>query len=88
MFEPLAIAGKPCFAGCSKRSRGDECDKSTSGDVLTSTLERGDRAQGSLWVFFSGLQRDSISGVNDTIAENRRLQTAAVFQRAKNAGDM
>src|SRR5918992_5533265 len=41
--------------GCSKRSRGEAREKSTSGGVFTDTLERGGRAQRSRWAFFNSL---------------------------------
>src|SRR5688572_26772174 len=41
--------------GCSKRSRYEAREKSTSGGVFTDTLERGDRAQRSRWAFFNSL---------------------------------
>jgi hypothetical protein len=41
--------------GCSKRSRCEAREKSTSGGVFTDTLKRGDRAQRSRWAFFNSL---------------------------------
>src|ERR1043165_5128892 len=46
---------KTLIPGCSKRSRCEARAKSTSGGVLTDTLERGDRAQRSRWAFFNSL---------------------------------
>src|SRR5438874_10926556 len=46
---------KTLIPGCSKRSRCEAREKSTSGGVFTDTLERGDRAQRSRWAFFNSL---------------------------------
>ena len=46
---------KKPLAGCSKRSRGEAREKSTSGGVLTVRCSEAIERQRSIWVFFSSL---------------------------------
>jgi hypothetical protein len=48
------VLKKP-LAGCSKRSRGEAREKSTSGGVLTVRRSEAIERQRSIWVFFSSL---------------------------------
>lgn len=59
MFDRLS---KNLVSGCSKRSRCEAREKSTSEGVFTDTLERGDRAQRSRWAFFNSLLQDDTHG--------------------------
>jgi hypothetical protein len=67
---------KTRFAGCSKRSRGEAREKSTSDGVLFSTSKRGDQAERSIWIFFSNLLEDG--GFNGRIGPPA---TASVSRR-------
>jgi hypothetical protein len=68
--------------GCSKRSRCEAREKSTSGGAFTDTLERGDRAQRSRWAFFNSLLAILyIFGTSSFAASNPFDEASAAYER-------
>jgi len=68
--------------GCSKWSRCEAREKSTSGGVFTNTLERGDGAQRSRWAFFKSLLVIlCFLGASSFAASNPFDDAIAVYER-------
>src|SRR6059036_2655941 len=72
--------------GCSKRSRCEAREKSTSVGVFTDTLERGDRAQRSRWAFFNGCLLSTFgcspgSGFDESASWERRSDDSSKDNR-------
>jgi len=73
---------KNLISGCSKRSRCEAREKSTSGGVFTDTLERGDRAQRSRWAFFNSLLAVLyLLGTSSFAASNPFDDASAAYER-------